>query len=251
MMKRKFFLLLFLTIVFAVQSQTRVEFAEICNGETNPRINIAWVHVHENEQTALNAIKRLPSTMPLCVATWKHLGSRNLKFTQEGKTFEIDPNRIYSTAGVEATLKSLGNYSDSAAIVVKQLGEFFIREYIENRKVVIALHNNTPDGGLHVKSYLPGGPYAGEALDVYVNTRMDKDNFFYTTSPFFFHYLKERDQNVVLQNEETVTDDGSLSVYCGLKGIPYLNIETEHSQVEEQKRMIMLAWYMLEDLGFI
>ena len=33
--------------------------------------------------------------------------------------------------------------------------------------------------------------------------------------------------NVVLQNNETVTNDGSLSYYSGLQGKPYVNFESQ------------------------
>ena len=41
------------------------------------------------------------------------------------------------------------------------------------------------------------------------------------------------------QNNATVTDDGSLSVYAGLKKIDYINIEAEHGKTAQQKRMLL------------
>jgi hypothetical protein len=44
--------------------------------------------------------------------------------------------------------------------------------------------------------------------------------------------------NVVLQNNTTVEDDGSLSVYCGKNRISYINFESESGHFEEQIKMI-------------
>jgi hypothetical protein len=45
----------------------------------------------------------------------------------------------------------------------------------------------------------------------------------------------------LLQNNENVTDDGSLSVYAGMKNIDYINIEAEHGKKEQQKLMLAAA----------
>ena len=43
---------------------------------------------------------------------------------------------------------------------------------------------------------------------------------------------------MLLQNNARVTADGSLSVYAGIKGIDYINIETEHGKKDQQKWML-------------
>ncbi len=54
-----------------------------------------------------------------------------------------------------------------------------------------------------------------------MSRRRSKFDFFYVTEKKFFAYLAERDFNVVLQNNEKVTDDGSLSVHFAKRvGVP-------------------------------
>ena len=44
-------------------------------------------------------------------------------------------------------------------------------------------------------------------------------------------------------------NDGSLSVYCGLKGIPYANVEAEDGHVEEQISLIAEVVSVIEELA--
>jgi hypothetical protein len=60
---------------------------------------------------------------------------------------------------------------------------------------------------------------------------MDEDDFIYTTSVYFFRKLKDAGLNVVLQNNDSIGDDGSLSVLCGKTGRSYINIEAEHGHL--------------------
>ena len=46
---------------------------------------------------------------------------------------------------------------------------------------------------------------------------------------------------MLLQNNATVTDDGSLSVYAGMQRIDYINIEAEHLKKDQQKKMLAAA----------
>jgi len=62
--------------------------------------------------------------------------------------------------------------------------------------------------------------------------------FFYVTERKHFDGLKAKGYNVVLQNNDAVTDDGSLSVYCGRQKITYINVEAEHGHKIEQERML-------------
>jgi hypothetical protein len=47
--------------------------------------------------------------------------------------------------------------------------------------------------------------------------------------------------NVILQNNATAYDDGSLSIYFGRKNKSYVNVEAEHGKSDEQLKMLMLA----------
>ena len=71
---------------------------------------------------------------------------------------------------------------------------------------------------------------------------MDPDDFIYTTDSFIFEQMKAHEINVILQDNSDPVDDGSLSVYCGKKGLKYVNIETQHGHFEEQIALIELIY---------
>jgi hypothetical protein len=218
---------------------TRVIVMPVCK---NKMAGIWLVHVHEDESTAADAaLEYIDSTGVGCLVTLKHGMGRNISFNMKGKTYKFDPNRIYTAEGRKATLEKFGAYSDSAFSAVSGLANFFTSRYIDSNRLIIALHNNTNDGGLSITSYQKGGIYQNDASKVFVNNKEDPDDFFYTTSLRAFDFFKQKGFNVLLQNNATVTDDGSLSVYAGMKKIDYINIEAEHLKKDQQKKMIAAA----------
>jgi len=224
----------------------KINFVQTC-GTVQP--GISWVHVHENETTAVVAAKALMDSMSKgCFVTWKHTGDRYVSYNLQGKKYKFDPNRIYTPKGLETTLKANGAFSKQGFKAANQLATFFIGKYVDSNKFIVAMHNNSDGGGLHIKSYLPGGEYANDAAEVNVNDAEDIDDFFYTTDKRIFDYLKAKGFNILLQNNATVTDDGSLSVYCGYKGMAYLNIEAQLGHLAEQKRMMLAVYEMIEEL---
>ena len=89
---------------------------------------------------------------------------------------------------------------------------------IKDRSLVIALHNNT-EGKYSFKSYLPGQEYEKEAHSFYKGCTPDFDDFFFVTDHKILHALIVVQYNVVLQANETMTEDSSLSVCCAKLGI--------------------------------
>ncbi|HMP95104.1 MAG TPA: hypothetical protein PKD90_19645 [Phnomibacter sp.] len=216
-----------------------------------PQPGIYWINVHENETTSVQAARAVMDSIGSgCMVAWKHSGDRYFTFQQAGKTFKFDPNRIFTPAGLKKTLQANGAYTTAGYNTAQKAASQFIKQYVAGNKLLIALHNNTDGGGLHIKSYLPGGEYAQDAELVHVNEQEDVDDFFYTTDRRIYDYLSNRGFNILLQNNATVTDDGSMSVYCGQQGMAYLNIEAQHGHLNEQKRMIAAVFDMIRDLGF-
>ncbi len=226
--------------------QPVVQFQQLCAA---PQSGIIWVHIHENETTVLPVARQvLDSLKQGCIVTWHHSGNRNVSFQLGDSVYSVDPNRIFTPEGVRATLEAQSRYDSAAADYVINLGKQFTRSYINHQKLVLAMHNNSDGGGLHIGSYAKGGIYENDAADVFINAKEDKDDFFYVTDSRFFDYLKMRGFNVMLQNNDAVTNDGSLSVYCGYLGIPYLNIEAQLGHHEEQKRMMLAVVDMITAL---
>lgn len=225
---------------------TTIRFQQFCG---QPQTGISWLHVHENETTAVATAKALIDSLQQgCFVTWQHSGDRYVSYQLAGKTYKFDPNRIYTPKGLAATLKANGHYSTKGYKAAQQLADAFIAKYVAGNRLVIAMHNNSDGGGLHIKSYLPGGDYANDAAEVYVNEAADIDDFFYTTDKRIFDFLKARGFNILLQNNATVTDDGSLSVYCGNKNMAYLNIEAQQGHLAEQKAMMLAVYDMIRAL---
>jgi len=190
------------------------------------------VALHENESTSVSAAKAVLRTKGGVLVELKHGGGRNLRFRHKGKTYTVDPNRIFTDAGIRKALA--GNYSEDGHQAVKGLANAILSRL--SRSVIVSLHNNT-NGAYSIQSYSPGGQYARDATALHIVNANDPDNFFFVTSIRLFNALKGRGFSVALQSSAG-TDDGSLSVYCLRQGIPYVNVEAQNGHVSEQKRMI-------------
>ena len=100
---------------------------------------------------------------------------------------------------------------------------------------MIALHNSS-EGQYSALSYEKGAIYASDAADVFIADGTDPDDFFFVTETAVFDAIRGRGYNVVLQDNRRVSDDGSLSVYCGRAGVRYINVEAQHGHLEQQRR---------------
>lgn len=127
-------------------------------------------------------------------------------------------------------------------------GELLAAYRLDQVDAVIALHNNSP-GMYSARSYADGGTYARDAEDVFIRDGSDPDDFFFVTERVIFDALKRKGYNVVLQDNRHVTDDGSLSVYCGKANVRYVNVEADLGHLKEQSRMIRDLKAILDELG--
>ncbi len=167
----------------------------------------------------------------------------------DGQQHRCDPNRIFTAVGVRATLEKLSSSSQPAEQEVARFGEQLIQQYqLDRVQAVIALHNNT-DQRYAASSYAKGQEYESDATAVHIEADSDADDFFFVTEQRFFEALTKQGFNAVLQNNETVTDDGSLSVYCAQQGVPYVNVEAQHGHLDEQIAMLEALFNMLEDMN--
>jgi hypothetical protein len=225
---------------------TTIVFKTSCAGE---KPGIQFIHVHENEQTAVAAAYQLLAKYGRgCFVTWQSLGDRYINFKLDNSIYKFDPNRIYTPKGRKETLTANGEYSEEADSVVECIASIFLHNYIDSQRLVVALHNNTDGGGLTIGGFKKGGPYARDAKKVHVNKTRDEDDFFLTTDLRIYNYIKQKGYNILLQNNAHVTDDGSLSVYAAGKNIPYLNIEAQHGHLKEQSEMIDVVAELIASL---
>jgi hypothetical protein len=177
-----------------------------------------------------------------------HSGERLVVFHTGGQKYSFDPNRIFSDAGIKATLEKHSGYSPAAHAAIKSFATEYLQYFaLEKEPVIIALHNAT-EGTFSVKSFLPNGEHGSASTETYVSPQRNKYDFFYVTDKRFYDYLKARDFNVTLQDNQNAPDDGSLSVYFARKGIPYLNIEAEVNHLSSQIEMVKVAREMVDQL---
>ena len=202
------------------------------------RPGLTYINVHDDENTSVQAgldVIRRPGGR---VIELQHMDRRNIVFTLDGTTYEFDPNRMFTDVGAEASLHRFGAYSDSAFAVVRRFADELIEAYdLAALSVVVTLHNNT-EGTYSAKSYAEGGEYEEDAADVFIVEGSDPDDFFFVTDRGIFEKLKAGGFNVVLQDNDRATDDGSLSVFCGQHDIPYVNVEAQRGHLEAQIRML-------------
>jgi len=196
---------------------------------------------HHSETTCVEAARAVMKKRGGKLVQIINGGRRDIIFRLSGVEYGFDPNRIFTEAGIKATLANKqirGNYSPETYRAVYEFAEQVLFSLREMRVgPLIALHNNTP-GAYSMLSYAPGGKLAGQASDFNVNKEMSPDDFFLVTTRRFFARLKAAGYNVVLQSRAKMVDDGSMSVYCALWGIPYINVEAQSGHLAVQTKML-------------
>ncbi|HEX8333979.1 MAG TPA: hypothetical protein VF622_15275 [Segetibacter sp.] len=217
--------------------------------------NIVFIQLHEDETTGIEAGQEYFTENGGYLVQLKHSGKRLVNFKHQSKDFTVDPNRIFTRNGLKDNMTKLKLYNAVAAKQVTNLAKEILQSYVDDKKLVIALHNNT-DERFSILSYKKGNPEAPNASKVSINEDMDPDDFILTTDTSIYRRIKEKNINVVLQSKNA-KDDGSLSIYTHRKKIPYINIEAQHGHVEEQKQMlnaikdIIESYSEIVDLNYI
>jgi hypothetical protein len=197
-----------------------------------------WINVHENERTSVDAALDVIRRVGGKVIFLEHGGDRNISFDLDGETYIVDPNRIYTEAGIRATLENLGPVSEEAVLEVQRFSRQLIDHLgLDTLHVALTIHNNG-EGGYSAHSYTEGQAYENDAAKVRIHEGVNTDDFFFITEESWVESLANAGFNVVLQDNSQVTDDGSMSVYCGQLGIPYVNVEARHGHLNAQVTMI-------------
>ena len=212
---------------------------------TNPKgSSVALVKLHDDETTAEKAASEVLNTYGGSLLTIENGGERLLTFVARGKTYRFDPNRMFSYKGIRNSLELHSSYSKKALSEIRHFASSLIKN-LPQHKLIVAVHNNG-DEEYSANHYQMNGPLSREAGAVFINTNMDADDFVFTTSKAVFDLYKLNEINVVLQNNSVVTEDGSLSVYCGKNNKPYVNIEAEHGHYDVQVRMLELLFQKID-----
>lgn len=199
---------------------------------------LTYLNMHDNEDTAADAALDVIRRNGGRLVELQHTGERNVAFSLGDSAYAFDPNRMFTPGGLEATLREHGAYSEEAQRAVTALADTMLQAAaIDELAVVITVHNNS-EGEYSTLSYVGDGQYQSDALFAHYDNTSDPDDFFYVTNEQLYSHLRDAGFNVVLQDNAKVTDDGSLSVYAGRRGIPYINVEAQHGHFDEQVKMI-------------
>lgn len=232
----KYLIVLFLSFSFAHATEyplklgnTTVKIAVIKNGPGK-----TYIHLHQNEKTALKAAKTVLKANGGTLITLIHKGNnREVSFSTKGHRYTFDPNRIFTDSGIRKTLTELSEYTPDAHHQVKKLANKIVT-LLPNGKVV-AVHNNEY---YSLKNYLPGHKSSVDASAMSLHSKNSYRNFYVTTHQHDYFRLKKLYFNTVLQKTKP-RDDGSLSVY--LAGKHYINVEAGYDQLPMQIKMIKRA----------
>ncbi len=196
--------------------------------------SLAFITLHHDEQTGIAAIQNVlkdSAGIYYCINT---NSKRMVSINSDGKRFEIDPNRIFNL------MTSPTNYEDESHAIKQHIAKYLL-EKLSAADLTIALHNNH-DGGYSIKSYQQDARFKNNYLSVSINPMMDVDDFYIVTDSTQFNYFKKQHFSVVLQNNEAIQDDGSLSVFYGKNHRPFISIECQYGHLQQQIQMIKAVY---------
>ncbi len=202
-----------------------------------PSNDILCINLHDNEFTSVEAARSVLELKGGTLVKIENNAQRVIRFRLRGLVYGFDPNRIFSRTGIEQTLRENGRISPQAIDEVERFAQRLLELIPETASCVIALHNNTEEA-FSVKSYLPGGDRQSDAVEVHPKEDQDVDDIALTTDRTLFETMSSLGYNSILQDNEKVKRDGSLSVYFGEKNRKYVNIETQHGRMSQYQEML-------------
>ncbi len=208
-----------------------------------PEIEIAGIGFHVRRHAYFSTRRYLlihgdESTARQVLDTWMHFHPGTAYFsTASTRNVAIlggvvDPNRMFSRAGAERSMRSLNPSwtPEQLAQVLTSLDherkKFIHRLTPPKGGLLIALHNNS--GGYNVNEELADSDRTS------IKQPARPHEFFLCTDERDYEVLATSPYNVVLQNKKPSMDDGSLSRLAAARGFRYVNLETTLGYYEAQ-----------------
>ena len=206
------------------------------------RKNVVMLNLHDDEITSVEAARNVLEQSGGILVNINNNYERLVSFTLRGKTYQFDPNRMFSRIGIMADLVKQNKICNQAAVRAIEGFARFVLSKIPRTSTLIALHNNDHNN-FSIYSYQKDELLKKDVQALYSNESHDVDNFFLTTDRKLYNLLRESQYNVILQHKKAV-DDGSLSVFFGRRNKSYVNVEAETGQLKQQEQMIgrVVAW---------
>jgi hypothetical protein len=254
-------------------------------GETEIKINVyenagsglTFIAPHHNEQTGLMLAKEYVEKYGgrlIEIESFDARGnpSRYVTFTVGGRSYSIDPNRIFTSNG-RSCAAGLSEVDGQVAIFAAEVLKVLLaegRSLPASERFLVAVHNNTDVDSktenartsdltayafvkTSLTKELSHGIFQEQAEGVYLsNTEDDQDNFIFLSVPKYVSYFAEKGFNVVLQksaaklqSQKCSVDDGSLSVFSAQQNIPYICLEADGVTGGYRQRQMLEAVYQL------
>jgi hypothetical protein len=148
---------------------------------------------------------------------------------------QIDPNRMFSRRGAEASLRSLnpdwtaGQMGAALDLLDGERERFLDAILPSGRDLMVALHNNTE------YSFAGEEPVSDQSVR---NQPGDLHAFFLCTDPADYQLLAASPYNAVLQARMRTPDDGSLSRRAAARRLRYVNLEVKEGDAARQREML-------------
>lgn len=257
-------------------AKLRLGSAEVrVNIYSNPASNLTFIAPHHNEQSGLRLAKEFVASRGgrlVEIESFDASGrpSRYVTFTQNGKTYSIDPNRIFTENGRGCGIPSeIRPDVEKFAVELLQVVFEDAAAFRESGRFIVAVHNNADieskarpasAGDLTAAAFVKvagvsHGTFQDQAAGVYLsNAEDDPDNFVFLSTPEYIGYFADFGFNVVVQrpavslaSKKCSVDDGSLSVYSALAAIPYICLEADASNGDIRHRQMFEAIYGLAE----
>jgi hypothetical protein len=210
-------------------SMAGAKFRIIRNGSSKRR----YLLIHGNEETAREVlVAHMRAQEGIAYVVESH--TRNVPVAG----LQVDPNRMFSHVGAEASLKRLNQDAEQISVQralteLEHGREHLIRAFTPPRGgLTIALHNNS--AGYSVTDEVPISD------ETSLREPRNPHAFFLCTDPKDFEVLRTSPYNVVLQHGAPKTDDGSLSRQAAARGFRYVNLEVGIGHPDRQ--LEMLRW---------
>lgn len=202
----------------------------------NDSSGIVYFNMHDNENTSVKALDSILTRYNGKFVELQFKGKRWIGgWMNQKRHFWFDPNRIYSDFGIFKTLQSYNSFTPENKKKVRIFSEYILDSLLSGANIIVAVHNNMK--GYSIEKYMRDSTFEKSAAKIHINKKYSLHDFFYVNDPAHFEYFKNLGYNAILQSQEP-EDDGSLSVYCAQKKIPYINVEAMEGHYEEQLKML-------------
>ncbi|NJM54142.1 MAG: hypothetical protein HC846_12620 [Blastocatellia bacterium] len=266
-----------LSLIFAVGALAAVQKTtqKFTLGETEVKINlyenagskVTFFSPHHNEQIARNLAKEFVEKkggrlVEIESLDTKGKPSRYINFKANGKTFSLDPNRIYTENG-----RNCDSLPAEIDLLVKDFADKLLKLIFADGKerFIVAVHNNTDvdskeehakQGDLTALAFVKTaghGTFQSQAEGAFLsNLENDSDNFIFLSSAKYLGFFVEKSFNVVVQKSANKlrstgcnVDDGSLSVFTAQNNIQYICLEADGLSGRLRQQQMFEAVYAL------